>query len=97
MIVAFRYLFENNGYAESFHGVGYQDLDLVRRLEALVEHRFGNDLVSAPSFKQRCHETGGDFFMLEFEIKDSSYSIPQDPEQTTRSNGACLAKNVNVD
>ena len=31
-----------------------------------------------------------------FEIKDSSYAIPNDPEQTTRSNGACL-ENVNVD
>ena len=37
-----------------------------------------------------------DVFVLEFEIKASSYSIPNDPEQTTRSNGACL-ENVNVD
>ncbi|MFM7987301.1 MAG: hypothetical protein ACKPKO_49105, partial [Candidatus Fonsibacter sp.] len=35
-----------NGYAESLNGAEYQYLDLVRRLEALVEHRFGNDLVS---------------------------------------------------
>ena len=61
---------------------------LVRRLEALAVHRFGNDLASAPSFKQRCHETGGDFFMLELEIKDSSYSLPI----TWRLSG-----NVNVD
>ena len=68
-----RPVFEISGYEESFYGVRYQDLDLVRRLEALAEHRFGKDLVSAPSFKQRCHETGRDFFMLEFEIMDSRY------------------------
>ena len=42
--------FEINGYDESFCGAGYQDLDLVCRLEALVEHRFWEEMVAAPSF-----------------------------------------------
>ena len=49
--------FEINGYDESFYCAGYQDFDLLRRLEALAEHRFGNDMVPTPSCKQRCHET----------------------------------------
>ncbi|MFM7979776.1 MAG: hypothetical protein ACKPKO_10710, partial [Candidatus Fonsibacter sp.] len=47
--------FEINGYEESFYGAGYQDLDLVRRLETLVEHRSGTDIVATMSCKQRCH------------------------------------------
>ena len=82
------FFFETNGYDESFYGVGYQDLDLARRLEALVEHGLWKDIVPAPSIKQRCHETKGYLFMLEFEIRDSSCSIPHDPVKKVRSDGS---------
>ena len=60
MVVVFRPLLAID---ESLYGAGYQDLDLARRLEALVAHRFGKDMVATPSFfKQMCHETGGDMF-----------------------------------
>ena len=51
-------LFEISGYDESCYGAGYPDLDLVRRLAALVDHRLGKDMVTTPSFKHRCHEIG---------------------------------------
>ena len=36
-----RIFVEISGYDKPFYGAGDQDLDLVRRLEALAEHRFG--------------------------------------------------------
>ena len=66
-----------NGSSESFWGAGCQDHDLVRRLEVLAEHRFGEVMAPASTLQRRSHEAGGDFFMLEFEVKDTIYSNPK--------------------
>ena len=35
--------------------------------------------------------------MLGFEIKDLSYSLPNDPEHKSRSDESCLEQVINVD
>ena len=35
--------------------------------------------------------------MLEFEIRDLSFSLPNDPNLETRSDGSCPEKDVNID
>ena len=73
----------------SRYGAGYQALDLARRLEALVEHHFGEDMVAGTSFRERLHLTSGEFDMLELVVRDVSFSLPNDPILKTRSDGSC--------
>ena len=71
--------FEVLGYDEGFWGAGYQDLDLVHRLELFVGDKFKVQLINGKTFKQQCHNAGAAFYRLLFLIRDSNFSIPNDP------------------
>ena len=68
--------FAVNGYNEGLYGAGYQDIELLNRMETLIQETFGDELQRGKSVSARCNNTGGKFWMLIKTIKDNSFSLP---------------------